>query len=151
MSKQVLISAFLGLLLLTSTACFFGGGEENSEQTEAPSNTASIPTATETPAVEASDPVTPSPTQVATTGGLFLQLVEPAELEVFTDTGSMTVTGRTRVDAMVTINDTIVEPNIDGEFSLDMTLEEGPNIIEVVASVVSGEQMDLVLVAIYIP
>ena len=80
-----------------------------------------------------------------------MQLVEPAETEVFTDVGSMAVAGRTRVDAMVTINDTIVEPNIDGEFSLDMALEEGPNIIEVVASVASGEQMDLVLVAVYVP
>ena len=80
-----------------------------------------------------------------------MQLVEPAEVEVFTDVGSMTVAGRTRVDAIVTINDTMVEPNIDGEFSLDMALEEGPNIIEVVASVASGEQMDLVLVAIYVP
>ena len=63
----------------------------------------------------------------------------------------MVVTGRTRIDAMVTINDTVVEPNIDGEFSLDMDLEEGPNIIEIVSSVASGEQMDLVLVAIYVP
>nr|MBC8279216.1 hypothetical protein [Chloroflexota bacterium] len=94
---------------------------------------------------------TPEPTPVATVGEFFLQLVEPAETEVFTDSASFSVLGRTRVDAVVTINDTIVEPNIDGEFSLDMTLEEGPNIIEVVASVATGEQKDLVLVAIYIP
>ena len=80
-----------------------------------------------------------------------MQLVEPSEFEVFTDAGSMTVAGRTRIDAMVTVNDTIVEPNIGGEFSLDMALEEGPNIIELVASVASGEQLDLVLVAIYVP
>ena len=53
--------------------------------------------------------------------------------------------------AVVTINDSLVEPNIDGEFSLDVPLDVGPNIIEVVASVASGEQMDLVLVAIYLP
>ena len=88
---------------------------------------------------------------MATEGDLFLQLVEPAETEVFTDVGSLTVVGRTRVDAVVTINDTMVEPNIDGEFSLDVPLEEGPNIIEVVVSVASGEQMDLVLVVIYLP
>jgi hypothetical protein len=34
---------------------------------------------------------------------------------------------------------------------LDVPLDVGPNIIEVVASVASGEQMDLVLVAIYLP
>jgi len=156
MSKRTFFSVFLGLLLLTLTACFFGGGgeetlEETLEQAEAPSITAPVAAATQVPAVEASATITPSPTQVATAGELFLQLVEPAEVEVFTDVGSMTVAGRTRVDAIVTINDTMVEPNIDGEFSLDMALEEGPNIIEVVASVASGEQMDLVLVAIYVP
>ena len=52
------------------------------------------------------------------------------------------------MDAVVTINDTVVEPNIDGEFSLDVTLETGANIIEVVAS---GEQMEILLVAIYLP
>tara|TARA_B100000809_G_scaffold77826_1_gene75659 strand:+ start:1208 stop:1600 length:393 start_codon:yes stop_codon:yes gene_type:complete len=93
----------------------------------------------------------PGPTLVATEGDLFLQLISPPETEVFTDTGTLAVVGRTRVDAVVTINDTVVEPDIDGEFSLDVPLEEGPNIIEVVASVASGEQMDLVLVAIYLP
>ena len=88
---------------------------------------------------------------MATEGDLFLQLISPPELEVFTETGTLTVAGRTRVDAVVTINDSVVEPDIDGEFSLDVPLEEGPNIIEVVVSVDSGEQLDLVLVAIYLP
>ena len=55
------------------------------------------------------------------------------------------------MDAVVTINDTVVEPNIDGQFSLTVDLEDGPNIIEVVASVASGEQLDLVLVVFYLP
>ena len=133
------------------TACSFGGGgeetlEPNEEQTGTPSNAASEATDTEASAGE-----TPSPTQVATGGDLFLQLVEPAELEVITDVGSMTGAGRTRGEAWVTISDNRVEPNIDGEFSLEMALEDGPNIIELLASVASGEQMDLVLVAIYAP
>ena len=88
---------------------------------------------------------------MATEGDFSLQLVNPEETEVFVDSDTLSVVGRTRVDAVVTINDTIVEPDIDGQFSLDVTLEEGPNIIEVVASVASGEQMDLVLVALYLP
>ena len=93
----------------------------------------------------------PTPTLVATEGDLFLQLVSPAELEIFTDASTLSVVGRTRVDAVVTINDSLVEPDIDGEFSLDVPLYVGPNIIEVVASVASGEQMDLVIIAIYLP
>ena len=150
MGKRALLSTFLGLLLLSLIACGFGGGEETPEQTKAAPAAATTPTATEAPPEQVPAAESPAPTPVATEGELFLQLVEPAEAEVFTNVGSMDVTGRTRVDAMVTINDTIVEPNIDGEFSLSMPLEEGPNIIEVVASIASGEQMDLVLVAVYV-
>jgi hypothetical protein len=44
----------------------------------------------------------------------------------------------------------VVEPGLDGQFSLGIYLEEGSNIIEVVASVASGEQKDVVLVVIYV-
>ena len=144
MSKRAFFPAFFGLLLFTLIAC--GGGEQSSEQAEAESATNPVSTETRDPAAE-----TPTATPDATGSELFLQLVEPAETEVFTNVAAMVVTGRTRIDAMVTINDTVVEPNIDGEFSLDMDLEEGPNIIEIVSSVASGQQMDLVLVAIYVP
>lgn len=153
MSKRAFFPTLIGLLLLTLIACIGGDGvEESPEPTGAPSTAVPVLTATPPPtAAQAPATEVPSPTPVATEGDLFLQLVEPAETEVFTDADSLTVVGRTRVDALVTIDDTMVEPNIDGEFSLDVPLEEGPNIIEVVASVASGEQMDLVLVVIYLP
>jgi len=129
-----------------------GGAEDTPDQATAVPQPTLIPGNTQSAiATPTSVPATPAPTAVATEGDLFLQLVSPEEAEIFTDASTLTVAGRTRVDAVVTINDTIVEPNIDGEFSLDVTLEEGPNIIEVVASVASGEQMDLVLVALYLP
>ena len=154
MSKRALFSTFFGILLLTLIACGFGDAasrDEPSEPNATPSIAIQVPNAIQEPAVDSLDNGTPSPTPVATEGELFLQLVEPTETEVFTDAGSLAVAGRTRVDAVVTINDSLVEPNIDGEFSLDVPLEEGPNIIEVVASVASGEQLDLVLVAIFLP
>ncbi|MDA1129467.1 MAG: hypothetical protein O2913_12325 [Chloroflexi bacterium] len=122
------------------------GGDETPDQAATTTDGASASSGTQVSAT-----VTPSPTVAATSGDLFLRLADPAELEVVTETDSMTVAGLTRVDAMVTINDSIVEPNIDGEFSLDMTLVESPNVIEVVVSVASGEQKDLVLVAVYAP
>ena len=142
-----IIAASLAFGMLLLVACGGGGDEEAPVQTVGPTATsvAAPATPTETPSIA------PSPTPLATEGDFFLQLVEPPETEIFTDAASLTVVGRTRVDALVTINDTIVEPNIDGEFSLDVALEAGPNIIEVVASVASGEQMDLVLVVIYLP
>ena len=93
----------------------------------------------------------PTATQIATEGELFLQLLNPAEEEVITESPSIEVVGRTRIDAVVTVNDSVVEPDGDGRFASTVQLEEGPNIIEVVTSVASGEQIDLVLVVIYIP
>ncbi len=130
-----------------------------------------IATPTLEPVPTATTPVTPSPTvppisatatpapqlqapddsPVVTDGELFIQLVEPAELETVSDAATIKVVGRTRIDAIVTVDDTIVEPDIDGTFSATVDLEEGPNIIEVVASVASGEQEDIVLVVIYLP
>ena len=52
---------------------------------------------------------------------------------------------------MITVNDTVVEPDVDGRFESTVALEVGANIIEVVVSVVTGEQQDLVLVVIYAP
>ena len=93
----------------------------------------------------------PAATRVATEGGLFLQLVEPLELETVSEKATIQVVGRTRIDAVVTLNDTIVEPDIDGEFSSNVDLEVGPNIIEIVASVASGDQEEIILVVIYLP
>ncbi|MCH7736771.1 MAG: hypothetical protein IH872_05140 [Chloroflexi bacterium] len=158
MGKRAFFYIFLGLLALTLIACGGGGDDEGGGEDAAPVPTAAASQATLVPGdTRSPDPTqapateTPTATPVATEGELFLQLVSPPETEVFTDVGTLSVVGRTRVDAVVTINDTIVEPDIDGEFSLDVPLEEGPNIIEVVVSVASGEQMDLVLVAIYLP
>ena len=103
------------------------------------------PTATPLP-----DP-TPMPADAEPEPELTLELLEPGELEVITEESRIELVGSTRVDAIVTINDTVVEPDGDGFFSLGVDLEEGPNIIEIVASVASGVQKDLVLVVIYIP
>jgi len=52
---------------------------------------------------------------------------------------------------VVAINDTLVEPDIDGAFYLNVDLEVGPKLIVAVVSVASGEQEGLVLVVIYLP
>ena len=133
-------------LMLALSACVTGDSDAPSDAPE-PTVAAS---ATETPvAVTATEE--PSPTPLATEGDLFLQLVAPEEAEITTSESSLTVVGRTRVDAVVTVDDSIVEPDVDGRFSSAVELEEGPNIIEVVASVATGEQEDLVLVVIYLP
>ena len=156
---------FLGVFALLLVACGGESGRNGSGVVDAhPIQPTLRPEATEptlspraatvpAPALPpATSTAVPSPivTRVATGGKLFLQMVAPVETEVLTSEPSLDIIGRTRVDAVVTINDTVVEPGLDGQFSLGIDLEEGPNIIKVVASVASGEQQDVVLVVIYV-
>ena len=111
------------------------------------------PTATTAPALKPTATSSPEPTAepVDADSEFTLELLEPDDLEVITEESRIEVVGSTRVDAVITINDTVVEPDGDGLFSLGVDLEEGPNLIEIIASVASGEQLDLVLVVIYLP
>ncbi len=148
---------FLGVLALLVVACGADSGQEGSGILDAHPVQPTLrpetadPTATPAPAVLQATPTTvPAATPVATEDDLFLQMVAPMETEILTSEPSLDIIGRTRVDAVVTINDTVVKPGLDGRFSLGIDLEEGPNIIEVVASMASGEQEDVVLVVIYV-
>lgn len=119
-----------------------------------PTHTISPPTPRPATATPLPEP-TPTPDATATPEPFqeehFLQLVNPPEAEVFVSEPAIEIIARTRVDAVVTVNDTLVEPDIDGNFSLGVNLEEGPNIIEVVSSVASGDEESLVLVVFYLP
>jgi hypothetical protein len=124
------IRILLGASLL-ATAC---GGEE-------PPPT---PTAT----------ATPTPTPLATAEyaeGFFLHIEEPSNVESIIAESPITIVGRTRVDAVVSVGDVFAEVDEDGRFRVPVQLEEGPNIIEVVASVESGEELVEILVVIYSP
>ncbi len=111
------------------------------------------PIATIAPTLEptATPVAEPTPAPADAESELTLELLEPEDLEVITEEPRIEIVGSTRIDAVVTINDTVVEPDGDGLFSLGVDLEEGPNLIEIVASVASGEQKDLVLVVVYLP
>ena len=63
----------------------------------------------------------------------------------------LTVVDRTRVDAAVSVNDNLVEPDLEGRFRQVVDLEVGANVIEIVVSNASGEQKGLVLTVIYLP
>ncbi len=118
--------------------------------TLAPAPTA-VPTAVPSGTAPPAATQTPSPTLIATESEFFLQLIEPEGEEVITEEQTIDVVGRTRVDAVVTVNDTLTEPDSDGLFMASVDLEEGPNVIEVIASVASGEQEELIQVVIYVP
>jgi len=91
----------------------------------------------------------PTPTPTA----LFLELTQPADgAEV--STSPINVTGKTIPGAVVSVSvdDEIIEVvNVgqDGKFTVAVTLEEGPNFIEVIASDQQGNEESSSVAVIY--
>ncbi|MBN4064496.1 hypothetical protein JYU04_02025 [Dehalococcoides mccartyi] len=59
--------------------------------------------------------------------------------------------GQTSADAIVSVNDVIVEVQGDGTFELTLVLEPGPNFVDVVASNLDGSVISSSLAIISIP
>ena len=85
----------------------------------------------------------------ATAGLPFALFYPPDGLEVSVET--IPVTGGTRLDAVVGINGTPVELNALGIFSTTVTLEEGPNFIEAVATDIQGNVRFQTVAVFYLP
>lgn len=92
----------------------------------------------------------PTPTQ-SPVGDFFLAIESPESLEAVTVATEFEVIGRSSLDALVSVNDTIAQLDVDGRFSVSVPLDEGVNVVEVVASVASGEELSEVLVIIREP
>jgi hypothetical protein len=108
------------------------------------------PTETAIPAVTAT-PVPPTATATPTqspVGEFFLAVETPETLEAVTSEAEFEVVGRASIDALVTVNDTIAELDVDGRFRVTVSLELGVNVVEVVASVASGDEFSEVIVLI---
>jgi len=67
------------------------------------------------------------------------------------NSASVPVIGATNVDAVVTVNGVPVEIDVLGIFSISVTLEEGPNVIEVMASDLLGNVQSQTVVVFRIP
>lgn len=137
--------------------------------TEAPpENTKAAPVATPAPAATAtpSPTATPVPTPTATPlptatpiptatpdplGAMFLDILFPESVEIIIAQTSYAIIGRTRLDAIVSVDDTFAELDDDGRFQVTLQLEEGPNIIDVISRLSSGEEIVEILVIISSP
>ena len=61
------------------------------------------------------------------------------------------VIGQTSPGAVVSVNDAVSIANPQGRFSLAVPLQEGPNVLEVIASDSAGEQVFVILTVLYQP
>ncbi len=105
-------------------------------------------TPTPTPA---SPPPTPEPTppEMPKTG-FFLTVTEPADNSII-NANKVEVGGHTSPGAVVSVNGELAEVDEEGNFTMTVVLEEGPNIIEVIASDLEGNEESHTLVVIYVP
>ena len=132
-----------------TTAVSLSPTSEPTASTPAEATPANTPTAAPAPASTPALTVTPTPTPAPDV--FVLHIEQPVEAETISGTASVTIVGRTRADAAITVNDAFLTPDIDGIFSTELTLVEGVNVIEVVASIASGEELSEVLTILYLP
>lgn len=99
-------------------------------------------------------PAVPPTLAVATTptpSALFVITVDsPREGETVRAT-PLTVRGQTAPDAVVSANDAVAIADAQGRFSLTVPLDPGPNVLEIIASKTTGEQVFAILTVLYQP
>lgn len=83
-------------------------------------------------------------------GDFKIQILSPQDGEVV-KTKQIEVSGNAPVETVITINDQIILVSSSGDFSAPVSLEEGPNVIELVASDEKGNELDIILTVMYEP
>ena len=81
----------------------------------------------------------PVPSPEAPQTGFYLEVTQPADGSIV-DVGSVEVRGHTSPGAVVSVNDEITMADTRGIFAVTIILEEGPNIIEIIASNEEGDE-----------
>ena len=82
--------------------------------------------------------------------GFFLTMTQPTD-ESIVNADKVEVIGITVPKAVVSANGNLAEVDEEGNFTMMVVLEEGPNIIEVIASHLEGNEESRTLVIIYVP
>jgi hypothetical protein len=81
---------------------------------------------------------------------LFLTIVEPANGSVV-GVNNVTIRGKTLADAVVSINGDPVDVDSNGNFSMTVTLEEGSNVFDIIATDEAGDEETTQLVVSFAP
>jgi hypothetical protein len=83
-------------------------------------------------------------------GTLWLQVLSPQD-EAIVNTSQVEVIGSAPARAVVSVNDDIFLNGDDQQFKTTVSLEEGPNLIEILASDENGNEASLILTVTYEP
>jgi hypothetical protein len=83
-----------------------------------------------------------------TSGALWLHLFSPNDGDVVSQS-EINVSGQALPETVISLNDTILVVTGDGFFTIPVLLEEGPNVLELVASNMDGDEIYLILTIVY--
>ncbi len=146
------IAVLMGILPIVALLILVGCTKEIERPRDATPTTVPVaPTLTPSPTLVPSPGPTPTPAVAGEIpAGLFLKITNlPKESVV--RTGTISVSGLTTPDALVSVNGVLVDVDGDGAFMATVSLQQEPNLIEIVASDFQGNKVSAVLTIIYIP
>ncbi|MCE5206918.1 MAG: hypothetical protein LLG42_01250 [Chloroflexi bacterium] len=83
-----------------------------------------------------------------TSGSLWLRLYTPMDGDVVTQP-VIDVIGQSPAETVISLNESIFLVGDEGSFSIPVTLDEGPNVIELIASNMDSDEIELVLTIMY--
>ncbi len=138
-------------LLMTLAACSDSSPSDTPQATSTmPSATASgTATFTQTPGTSASPTVSGTPVATAVSGALTLSILGPVD-EIVVDTSTVTVRGQATAGAEVSVNGNVVNVDTNGSFTTIVTLEEGPNEIEIMATDEAENEASITITVFYL-
>ena len=116
-------------------------------ETEPPATSMLLEEATQVPVREEPTAIPPAP---VVSGELSIRVISPLDEAVF-DSPEVDVIGTAPAGTVVSVNDEIVLVGDDGEFKVTLSLEEGPNLIEIVASDINGNEVTHLLTVVFEP
>jgi hypothetical protein len=115
----------------------------------APATNSNTPPVT-IPAIPLPEDVIPTIVSTNISGPLWLQVLSPQD-EAVVNTPQVDVIGLALPGAVVSVNDEILIVGDDQQFKTTATLDEGPNLIEIIASDENGHEISLTLTVTYEP
>ena len=146
-ASKIVITLVTVLLLVLTAACAPAPGGIAPPPTPTPEEVTPTPTPEPTPTPTPPPKPEPTPTPKPE---FFLTVTQPADNSIIS-ADEVEVRGRTTPDAVVSVNGELVDVDGEGNFTMMVALEEGPNIIEVIASDLEGNEESHILVIIYVP
>ena len=123
-----------------------GGGGGTGRGTPTPA--AALPAGTQQAGLTPGAP--PAAETPVVSGNLMLQVLSPQDGQTV-NAKEIQVQGVTSAGAVVSVNDAILIAGADGKFETTVTLQEGPNLIEIIASDDTGNEVSDDLAVTYEP